>query len=164
MQEYLKQMRSGFVLGGDIHHYFSEPFGLGLKYNYNAYKYSTMDFDDRNKLNYIALSALNRVIARSGNEFLFGANMGYQSYLDKLQSSGTALKISGGTVGFGLEIGYAIRLAQSAKLFFNLALMSATISKINVESDGRKETIKLDKNEMEGLGRLELTVGMHFGH
>ncbi|KAA0990884.1 porin family protein [Dyadobacter aurulentus] len=163
VKDYLTKMKSGYTLGGDIHYFISEPLGLGVKYNFNAYQYKDTDFEDKVKMHYIAISALNRLVLRSDNEISLGVNLGYQSYLDQLTSLGTDLHITGGTLGAGLEAGYAFRVAKSAKAFLNLAWLSSTITKINVESGGRKETIKLRKDEFEGLGRLEVTAGLLFG-
>ena len=163
LRSYLNKIKSGYTVGGDIHYFISEPLGFGVKYAHNAYQYTETGFEDRVKLNYFALSALNRLILRSENEILLGVNMGYQSYADRLNSSGTEFKIDGGTIGLGLEVGYAIKLANASKAFVNLSLLSGTITKINLETVGRKETIKLDKEQFEGLGRIEVTLGLLFG-
>jgi hypothetical protein len=156
-------MKSGYTLGGDIHYYVSQPLGIGVKYSYNAYQYTETDFEDHVRMNYVALSTQNRLILRSDNEVLLGLNMGYQSYRDRLNSLGTELNIDGGTVGLGLEVGYAVKLAKASKLLLNLSLLTSTITKINVESGGQKETVKLEKDEFEGLGRIEVTIGLLFG-
>lgn len=163
IRDYLNKMKSGYTLGGDIHYFISESFGLGVRYNYNGYQYTETGFEDKVKMNYIALSGQNRVILRSKDEFLLGLNMGYQSYRDKLNTAGTNLSIAGGTLGLGLEAGYAINLSKGTKAFLSLSYINGTITKINVESGGQKETIKLEKEEYEGLGRLEVTLGLLFG-
>jgi hypothetical protein len=162
-QDYLKKMKSGYTFGGDIHYFVSEPLGFGVKYTHNGYQYTEADFKDKIRMNYFALSGLNRLILRSEDEVLLGVNVGYQSYRDQLAASGAELAITGGTLGAGVEIGYAFRLSPGTKAFLNLALISGTITKVNVETGGRKETVKLDKDEFEGLGRLELTLGLRFG-
>ncbi len=161
---YMNKMKSGYTLGGDIHYFVSEPLGLGAKYSYNHYQYKTTSFEDRVNLNYIAISALNRLILRTGNEVYFGVNLGYQSYKDQVSSGGDPLSIKGGTAGAGLEVGYGIRMSKGSKLYLNLSILSGTITKVNVEEGGRKETVKLEKGEYESLSRLELTLGLVFGH
>jgi len=163
MKDYLNKMKSGYTLGGDIHYFVSEPLGIGVKYSYNGYQYTDADFEDKVKMNYIALSAQNRLILRSENEVSLGLNMGYQSYRDRIKAIGTEVTIGGGTVGLGLEAGYAVKLAKATKAFLNLSLLTGTITKVNVETGGQKETVKLDKDEFEGLGRIEVTVGLLFG-
>ncbi|MBO9617351.1 MAG: outer membrane beta-barrel protein [Dyadobacter sp.] len=161
---YLKKMKSGYTLGGDIHYFISEPFGLGAKYSYSHYQHKAINFRDRILLNYFAVSGLNRLTLRSGSEVYIGANMGYQSYKDQMISNGVLVGITGGTVGVGLEAGYGMRMSDASKLYLNFSVMSGTVTKVNVNTGGRKETVQLGKGEYESLARLELTLGLAFGH
>lgn len=163
-RDYLKKMKSGYTLGGDIHYFISEPFGLGAKYAHGHYQYKMDSFEDKVNLNYFAISALNRFILRSGSEVYMGGNIGYQSYKDQLKANGGLVSITGGTVGAGLEVGYGMKMSNASKLYLNLSLLSGTITRVNVDNGGVKETIKLGKEEYESLSRLELTLGLVFGH
>jgi hypothetical protein len=109
------------------------------------------------------VSGLNRFILNSGSEVYMGGNIGYQAYKDQVSANGALVSITGGTAGVGLEVGYGMKVSDGSKLYLNLSLLSGTITKINVEDGGRKETVKLEKGEYESLARLELTVGVVFG-
>lgn len=161
---YLKKMKSGYTLGGDIHYFISEPFGLGAKYSYSHYQFKNASFQDKVNLNYFAVSGLNKLVLRSGSEVYIGANMGYQSYKDQVNSNGALVSITGGTVGVGLEVGYGMRMSDASKLHLNFSVLSGTISRVTVNSGGRRETVQLGKGEYESLARLELTLGLAFGH
>lgn len=163
-RSYINKMKSGYTLGGDIHYFISEPFGLGVKYNHSHYQYKTTGFEDKVNLNYFAVSGLNRFILRTGSEVYMGGNIGYQAYKDQVSANGAPVGITGGTAGVGLEVGYGMRMSHGSKLYLNLSLLSGTITKVNVESGGRKETVKLEKEEYESLARLELTLGIVLGH
>jgi hypothetical protein len=163
-RSYINKMKSGYILGADIHYFISEPFGLGLKYGHNHYQYKADGFQDKVDLNYFAVSGLNRFILRSGNEVYMGGNIGYQAYKDRVSANGALVNITGGTAGVGLEVGYGMRVSDGSKLYLNLSLLSGTITKVKVENGGRKETVKLEKEEYESLARLELTLGVVFGH
>ncbi len=157
-------MKSGYTLGADIHYFISEPFGLGAKYNHAHYQYKMNGFEDKVNLNYFAVSGLNRFILRSGNEVYMGGNIGYQSYKDQIGAAGALVNTSGGTAGVGLEAGFGIRLKDASKLYLNLSLLSGTITQVNIENGGQKEKVKLEKEEYESLSRLEVTLGLVFGH
>lgn len=163
MTSYLNKMKSGYTVGGDVHYYISEPLGFGVKYVHNAYQYKETGFEDKVRMNYFALSMLNRTLLRSANEVFLGLNLGYQTYSDNLGAIGTDIRIDGGTVGLGLEAGYAVKLGKVTKAFLGISVLNSTITKINVETGGMRETIKLEKEEFEGLGRLEVTLGLIFG-
>jgi hypothetical protein len=162
-RNYINKMKSGYTLGGDIHYFISEPFGLGVKYSHGHYQYKMDGFKDKVNLNYFAVSGLNRFILNSGSEVYMGGNIGYQAYKDQVSANGALVSITGGTAGVGLEVGYGMKVSDGSKLYLNLSLLSGTITKINVEDGGRKETVKLEKGEYESLARLELTVGVVFG-
>lgn len=163
-KHYLTKMKSGYTLGGDIHYFVSEPLGLGAKYGYNHYQYKTASFEDRVKLNYFALSALNRFILKSGNEVYMGGNLGYQSYKEVVATNGNPVQITGGTAGVGLELGYGMMMRDGYKFFINLSMLTGTVTNVTVLNSGIKQKVNLEKGEYESLSRLELTVGLLFGH
>ena len=164
-QDYMKKLKSGFVLGGDIHYFVSEPLGFGLKYSFNKHKNEEgIDVKDDISMHYIAASMLNRyVLVNPRNTFLLGINLGYQSYKDKTIVIGNHVDVTGSTAGFGLDAGFAHQLSAGSAIHFGLAYNMATLYKIKVGQGSIKQTVKLEKGQYEGLSRLELTIGMKFG-
>jgi hypothetical protein len=161
-KDYIKKLKSGFVLGADVHGFTSEAFGLGLKYNLNKYKAEQgTDFHDDITLHYIAASMLNRyILANPKNHILLGLNMGYQSYRDKTAVIGNDFDIKGKTLGIGFEAGFEHQIGTHALLNFGISFNGATITKISV-NNGTPQ--KLNKENYESLARLELTAGLKFG-
>ncbi|GGB83950.1 outer membrane beta-barrel protein [Dyadobacter sediminis] len=164
-KDYIKKLKSGFVLGGDMHYFISEPLGFGLKYSFNKHKNEDgTDLKDDISMHYIAASMINRyVLANPKSSFLLGINLGYQSYKDKAVLLGNALDMSGGTAGFGLDAGFAHQLSAGTAIHFGLSYTTATLYSINVGQGSYKQKIKLEKGQYEGLSRLELTAGFKFG-
>lgn len=164
-QDYMKKLKSGFVLGGDIHYFVSEPLGFGLKYSFNKHKNEEgTDVKDDITMHYIAVSMLNRyILVNPKNSFLLGINLGYQSFKDKTIVIGNPVDITGNSAGFGLETGFVHQLSAGSALHFGLAYNMATLYKIKVGQGAIKQTVKLEKGQYEGLSRLELTIGMKFG-
>lgn len=161
-QDYFKKLKSGFVVGADVHGFTSESFGIGVKYNLNKYKAEQgSNLKDDITLHYVAASMLNRyVLADPANHFLFGANIGLQSYRDKAMLMGYDLDITGKAVGFGLEAGYEHKIGNGALLHFGLMFTGASITKIRINGG---TPVKLSKEEYESLSRLELVLGFKFG-
>jgi hypothetical protein len=162
LKDYVKKLKSGFVLGADVHGFTSETFGLGLKYNLNQYKGEQgIDFKDNITMHYIAASILNRyILGNPKNHLLLGANIGYQSYQDKTIILGNDFDIKGKTIGAGLEAGFEHKIGEHSLLNLGLSFSGATITKIKV-NNGIPQ--KLNKEEYESLSRLELTIGFKFG-
>ena len=156
-RDYVKKLKSGFVAGADVHGFISETFGLGLKYNLNKYNATQgTDFKDNITMHYIAASVLSRyVLANPESHFLWGANMGFQSYQDKTMIFGNDVDIKGNTVGFGLEMGFEHKISENSLFHLGLSFTGATITKVN--------GYKLSKEQYESLSRLEIVVGLKFG-
>ena len=164
-QDYIKKLKSGFIVGGDIHHYISESLGFGLKYTLNKHKKDEGgDFNDNITMHYIAASFLNRfILANQDNYLLLGANLGYQSYKDKTVVLGYDVTVAGHRAGFGLDAKFGHKISPGAAILFGLSFTGATLTRIKAGSGSQKQTIKLPKDQNESLTRLELTPGLEFG-
>lgn len=165
-KDYINKLKSGYTIGGDLHYFISESMGFGVKYNFNKNKEEDQQnqVEDDISMHYIAASMLTRSVMRNEkNSMSFGVNLGYQSYKDKAKVPGSSLTITGGTFGAGLEMGFGHKISQGSELYFGLALQVASLSKITTDNGYSQQTIELDKEEQENLGRLELTLGLKFG-
>lgn len=157
---YLKELKSGFTIGGDVHYFLSESIGLGVVYGLNKHKAKTSTASDHVTMHYVGASMLNRyILANPQKHIILGVNMGYQSYLDKVGMSGIT-QITGNTFGLGLEAGFEQELSTGALLHFGIGFKGSTLTKVSVNEG---PAVKLDKENFENLGRLELTVGVKFG-
>jgi hypothetical protein len=158
--DYLKNLKSGYTLGGDVHYFISESVGFGMVYGLNKHKAETAMEADDVTMHYFGASMLNRyILANPQKHIILGVNMGYQSYLDKVGVNGSN-QITGNTFGLGFEAGFEQELSSSALLHFNIGYKGSTLTKIRVNEG---PAVKLDKENFENLGRLELTVGVKFG-
>jgi hypothetical protein len=161
-EDYLKKLKSGFVIAADLHGFSSEILGFGVKYNLNKYLGNEgSDISDNITMHYIAASTLNRfVLASSKNHFLLGANLGYQSFHSRSKFNVFDFDAKGSTVGVGLEAGFQHKMNDQTSLNLNLSLYGASLNSIKINK-GNKQ--KLNKDERESLSRMELTVGLTFG-
>jgi len=163
-RDYIKKLKSGYVIGGDIHYFTSEILGFGLKYNFNKAKNNLdTDLKDDITLHYIGASLLNRLILTNPkNSILFGVNLGYQSYRDKSVILSENLDITGKNLGAGLELGFDHKISPACALNLGVAVQVATLNKITVDDGFMKETIELEKENLESLTRIEFTIGLKF--
>lgn len=163
-RDYIRKLKSGYVIGGDIHYFTSEVLGFGLKYNFNKAKNNLgTDMKDDVTLHYIGASLLNRLILQNPkNSILFGVNLGYQSYRDKSVILSENLDMTGKNLGAGLELGFDHKISPACALNLGVALQAATLSKMTIDNGFMKETIELEKENLESLTRIEFTIGLKF--
>ncbi|NEN24378.1 hypothetical protein G3O08_12775 [Cryomorpha ignava] len=175
-RDYIKELKSGNHLGGDASFFFSESLGFGAKYyvfksSYSLDEIYVEDVDgnitygkmsDAIKISFIGPSFSVRTLNyNKKNALLFSISIGYMDYVnDKVVID--SFKMTGNTVGFGLDIGYDIGLSENFALGFQVSLLAGTLSEY-VFSDGtNKQTIKLEEGEYENISRFDLSVGLRF--
>lgn len=163
-KDYIRKLKSGFVIGGDVHYFTSEVLGFGLKCNLNKYKSNlSPDFKDNVSLNYIAASMLNRVALRDKkSSILFGVNLGFQSYKDVALLNMEDITIKGKSAGLGIEAGIDHKVSSTGALNFGIALNIGNIYNVTVDNGIAKTKVKLEKENAESLSRIELVVGFKF--
>lgn len=163
-RDYIKKLKSGYVIGGDVHYFTSEVLGFGLKYNFNKYKNALgNDLKDDISLHQISGSMLNRlVLPDEKNSVLLGLNLGYQSYKDVAVVSSAPFSITGQSAGLGMEIGLDHRIGPKAALNFGVSIQLASITTIKVDDGYVIKKVKLEKEEIESLTRVELVIGFKF--
>lgn len=165
-KDYINKLKSGFTVGGDLHYFISEALGFGVKYNFNKNK----EEDERSQLkdditmHYIAASVLSRNVMRNEkNSLSFGFNCGYQSYKDIAKVQGAPLTITGGAFGAGLEMGLGYKIGSGTELYLGLGLQVGVLREITTDDGYSTRTVKLEQEQQENLGRLEVTLGFKFG-
>ena len=72
------------------------------------------------------------------------------------------IKIEGSTAGFSFDIGYNHTIAKKLSLVARISSISGIIDEITVESGGRTQTVELDNDTSENLGRVDLSVGLSY--
>lgn len=166
-KDHYKKLKSGLGVGGDVHYFFSENLGFGVRYDFNRYTNNEPSIaDEEIKMHYIGLSMLNRLTLKNDRKRLYtGLNMGYQSYGDMITGRmyPSGVHITGKTMGIGFEIGYGEKIGAAGELYGSIGMQAASLYKLIVDSGGVKQKLELEKDEAEGLSRLELRIGLKFG-
>jgi len=174
--DYMKELKTGYQIGGEINYFVIDQMSLGLKYK--TFKTSNRiddivfydDFgnmvegtiSDNISITYIGL-VYNSYLFNSSkkNAFSIGASIGYLGFknnfifIDDFSQSGS-------TIGFGLQIGYDIGINKNFALGFNLSMINGTLSRYELSDGVNTETIKLPKDNYIGLGRIDLSVAIKY--
>jgi len=175
-RDYIKKLKSGYHLNGNLTYYVSEHFGIGLMYSFsnasnsldNIYledefgnrRYGVMSDDIT--ITFVGPSFSSRVMNRNKTSALLtNLSLGYMGYVDDLVVIDKYRK-TGGTIGMALDFGYEIGLSEKLSLGFQLTLLSGTLYSYYWDDGITKEKYDLEPDEYDGLSRVDLSVGLRF--
>jgi hypothetical protein len=167
VDEYIKQLKSGISYSADVTYYWSKKAGIGAKYDVFKSKNELEDpsgqfiiASDDISLTFIGPYYSSRFLtANKKNSFLLNIGAGYVGYNDKAFFV-SEYELTGGTVGLLIDIGYDIGLSKSFAMGFQLSLVGGTLTQYEIDNGFTTQMIELDEDEYEGLGRVNLTVGL----
>ena len=162
--KYLRNLKSGYSIGADLHRLFWQQVGIGLKYN--IFK-SQGDYDQKNgddiSIQFVGPSVVYQYPFKNNTtSVLAGFAMGYQSYKNSGISAGKDFTNKGNAMGWAVSIGLEQKLSSHFALNISGACYLGTSYEFKREMGGVTETIKLSKEKFEDLSRVELTLGLKF--
>lgn len=163
-------LRSGINYGADFTYFFSEHFGAGAKYNHFSTSVSTkgdssyMGIKEMNVgITFIGPSAAARIYNRAhSGALIIGLSLGYLGYKETGIIQNTPYKATGGTFGGVWDLGYDFQITDKIAVGAQLSLLSGVLRSYNKESNGIRETINLNSDEYENLGRIDISGGIRF--
>gem|GEM_PF-5967148 len=163
--KYLKELKSGYAVGVGFGYFFWKNVALAL--NADLYKSSaTMEDDSRDDaitLRYIGPSLIYRKVSLNQKSAVYtGVTVGYQTYSNQAHQAGNLLVTTGKAAGWGVNVGMDYKISPRAAISFTASCIMGTIYEMSKEAGGKKETIRLSKNDFEELSRISLTVGLRF--
>lgn len=176
LKNYTKELKSGYHFNLDATYYFTEPLGFGFKYSVFKSKNSVdniyVEVLDGNRrygkmsdditITFIGPAFKTRLLnSNKTNAFLLGLSIGYIGYTNNFVLIDD-YKMTGGTVGFGFEIGYDIGLSENISLGFQLSSISGNLLKYKISDGFDTETIKLDSDEDEliSTSHVDFSIGV----
>ena len=170
-EDYVEQLKNGYHFGADLAYYFTENYGAGVKFvtfkasnsgNLLVENFGRADVKDEITMPFIGPMFSMRY-QNEKNSFFLNYALGYYGYIDKWTIGNTNGKNKGGTAGLMFDIDYSYWFAKNTALDIRLAFISGTLSSFTREIGSSKEKIELEKDQYEGLGRMDISVGLRFG-
>lgn len=171
LEDYTKDLKSGYHYGADITYFHKENYGMGLKYNafrsknsmdVYADNYGYGKMSDDITIHYCGPTFNIRTFNTNKKDaFLMTLSVGYLRYVDNATLLGYEYKITGNTIGTNIGLGYDIGLSENLALGLGVAVTVGSLSKVEVDYGTSKETIDLE-TEKESLTRLDLSIALIF--
>ncbi len=178
LDEYLRQTRDGWQLAGHLQYFFNPVFGAGFQYNYYRAEHKaefglTIEEPDGTKrtgplsdditIRYVAPEGVARLIpANHLGAFIFNFGLGWITYENNAKVV-DPVTITGSTVALHGGAGYDYRLAPDVFLGFQMSYIAAGLDRVTLDDGASIRRVKLPDNQLEGLNRLDFSLGLRFG-
>ncbi len=174
LEPYIRELKKGVHWSVSGIGYIDESLGIGLKYScFNSensmknVEYTNIygvreqgNISDDIRIHFIGPVISARLYNHNKtNSWILSYGLGYMHYVDHTYVGGD-FKISGGTLGQSYDIGYDVGLSKNLALGFQLSFLSGKITKIKVSNGYDTQSMKLDEDSQEGLGRFDFSVGL----
>lgn len=171
-RDYYEGLKSGLNYGAGLTYYFSETLGAGIKYSSSLYTNSvsnvTVTFNngmikygevsDDITITFIGPSILTRYYPGNNDDCMtMGASFGYMSYND----DGLVvdpIRITGNTLGMGLDFGYDFSIGPSASLGLRLSFLSGVLREVEIQEDGETRVMRFEEGSYESLQHLDFGI------
>jgi hypothetical protein len=172
---YLKDLKSGGQWSLSLVQFISEPLGVGILFNSYLSRASadnisialpggtsfTGSVSDRVRVMYFGPNVLTQwTMDKKKGALVSDLSLGFIRYDDVASLNGNIFNITGRTFGMAADFGYDIPLSKKIKLGFQLSMLVGTLSKVDVRNGASSTTVKFNKGEYEGLGRVDFSIGL----
>lgn len=176
LQDYIKDLKNGFHISGDVTYFFNRNIGAGLYYSFSqSSNKSSIMFLDETTQTVFPGTISNRISVqfvgpafyyRQFNKKQTGAfhastSIGYLYYHDDAVLF-IPYKQTAGTVGLVEKIGFDFKISKELSFGLQLSVLLGSVKKFKENVEGNTTTKTLDNNQREGLGRIDLSIGLRF--
>lgn len=128
------------------------------------YTYKYVRVEDKHTIPFIGPMISTRFYGEKRQSiFLMNYSIGYLWYKDKRMEDNSSFTFTGNTLGLLIDLGYDYWFSKNNALGVRLSLIGGSLKKYTYDNGKTKEKVNLDKNKYEGLGRLDVSVGLRFG-
>lgn len=176
LKDYYENLKSGYNIGAGLTYYIDETIGFGLKYqcflstnNIDNVDYKDLhgqaqfgSLSDKLNISFIGPSLSLRYFDSNGKNSLYtNYYTGYVHYKDDAMMN-DLYKVTGGTIGLGIEGGYDIELSPDIFLGFQASFLAGVLRKLKVDDGEKIETVNLKKGSYENISRIDVSIALSF--
>ena len=172
-EDYYKDLRSGYHYGGEAAYYFTENFGLGIKYNVlrTTNQMDDIYIDNNGTREYgklidnITIGFIGPLVGmrlldkHKQNNFYINIALGYMYFKNEATVVNDFL-LTGNTIGFAWVFGYDIRISPGWAIGLQFSALSGTLFEFRYSDATQVQTIKLEEGSYESLSHINLSAGI----
>jgi hypothetical protein len=162
-KEYAGKLKNGFNISADAGYFFTEMFGVGLKYDLFKTSNSSSVGEDNISITFVGPAFAMRFYNRSKtNSWYMDLELGYMGYKDQGKKLGNPVTFKGSTFGAVWNIGYDFAISGNWAAGIQLSFLSGMLTECELTENGVTRKIELEKDEYEGLGRMNISIGLRY--
>jgi len=174
-KSYYRDIKFGMQGGGQVHYMFWEQHGLGFDYNFFYSKASAMGNMDPGdgytriygKMSediYTQFAGLSwythQWISTARLKYYSLLSVGLAIYRNETRVIYSPVLLTGNALGTNLETGLEYFFSEHIALGIGLSYFQSTLGKVTLSNANTIQKIELEKEQREGLGRLNLSAGL----
>lgn len=169
LKDYIKGIKSGFVIGADAVYYFTDQYGAGLKYN-SAFYSNRVDnviitypdgtvrngtVSDRIHISFIGPAFHTRKFTgMTENCLSLSMAIGYMKYYNDSKVIDPII-FNSETLGIAVDASYEFQLGDATSLGVRLSYVTGTLTELDVEDNTGSWKMKLEPGQYESLTRID---------
>ena len=163
-KDHLKSLKHGVMYGADVTWFFMPSLGAGLRFSDMRTSNESVAGQDRIDIWFLGPEISYRGISRNKrHNFIATYAMGYAGYKDRTAISSVPVRISGGSLGYLMDMSYDYCLTDKIAIGASLSCMVGSVSKFRYRtSDGNVQTSELGGDARESLMHIGASVGVRF--
>lgn len=176
IDSYFRQVKTGVKAAGQVHCMIWENYGLGIDYQFHhssgslhgtvdpgdTFTFVYGEFTDDIYTNYVGLSLYMQHWINSKFKFYGQVSSGLTLFREESVIIYTPLLLTGKAYGGNTELGLEYFVGKRISVALSAGFFQSTISKIKVNNGVTIQEIELEKEQMEGLSRIDLGLGLRF--
>lgn len=160
---YQKGVKTGFSVGGDLGYYLWRNVGVGMKYDLFRSWNHNQARKDNITTQFVGPSVFRKIqMTGKKNALIAGFILGYQTYTNSRREELQNFKLTGNSLGWGVDLSLDHKLSSNYALGFGATCFLGAVYKFKKESSTGVETIQLTNDKYENLSRVELTLALRF--
>lgn len=179
VDDYIKSIKRGYKIAGQLHYMFWDNMGLGLDYNFfhssgqlagyvsspsqNTDTYIYMRMEDNVFTNYLGASLLSEW--RFGNDqFKLNSqfSMGYTMFRNEVLFNHEPTLLIGNSLGLNLEVGIEYFIVPYLSIGSSACFFNSSLSQMKVDNGYEIMTVDMEKDERESLNRLDMSINLNY--
>ena len=111
-------------------------------------------------IQYFGPALCTRIIsANKQTQLVSDLSLGYLSYKNNATVIDNFI-LTGGTIGFLWDLGVDFAIDKNISLGFSFAFIIGTLNQYDFDDGKQVQTIKLDKDNLESISRIDISAGL----